>query len=224
MRKPITVHSTALALATLAIAGLAGALPLRSSAATAPAAGTSQDSPPIEAVWHPQEIRYSYSGFTTAYSCDAAEAKLKGILLALGAHPQTKVKANGCILDRPSRDFFVTITTATPVAAADAPAPALSQSQQELLQRLGVKNQISSAEFPAAWKTVRLSRDRDLDLQPGDCELMEGLRNQVLPKLAVRIVNDKVQCMPKQLSITTPELTVSALVALPSPDAANTLR
>jgi hypothetical protein len=53
---------------------------------------------------------------------------------------------------------------------------------------------------------------------------MEGLRNQVLPKLAVRIVNDKVQCMPKQLSITTPELTVSALVALPSPDAANTLR
>jgi hypothetical protein len=65
---------------------------------------------------------------------------------------------------------------------------------------------------------VDLGRDRKLDLQPGDCELMEGLRDQVLPKMSIKVVSDAVHCTPKQLSIQTPELKVSALVALPSAD------
>jgi hypothetical protein len=63
-----------------------------------------------------------------------------------------------------------------------------------------------------------LSRDRRLDLAPGDCELMEGLSKDVLPKLSIKIVSDRVLCTPNNLSITTPELTVSALVPLPKAD------
>ena len=75
-------------------------------------------------VWKPVEIKYSYVGFTTAYNCDAFESKVKNILLALGANPLTKVQANGCIdVNRPSRNFFVTITTATPIAASEAKEP-----------------------------------------------------------------------------------------------------
>jgi hypothetical protein len=177
---------------------------------------------PVQAVWKPVEIRYSYVGFTTAYNCDAFEAKMKNILQRLGSPPQTKVQANGCIdLNRPSRNFFVTVTTATPVPASEAQEPA-NKTEQELIDRLnssrGDQNRLSKDPFPATWKTVDLSRDRKLDLQPGDCELMEGLRKDVLPKLGVKVVSEKINCTPKQLSIQTPDLVVSALMPAPKAD------
>lgn len=199
----------------IALCIVSAVLPLSGNAARTP-----EDSGPVQSTWKPQEIHYSYVGFTTAYNCDAAEEKLKNILLALGAHPQTKVRAAGCRLDRPSRNFFITITTATPVAVTDGTTASPDQSQQELIKRLGVKSSITSDQFPAAWKTVDLSSDRKLDLQPGDCELMQGLRDRVLPSLSVRIIADSVQCTPKQLSIQTPELKVSALMPAVSPDKA----
>lgn len=192
---------------------LAAAVPLTGQAA-ALAAGDQ----PIQSVWKPQEIRYSYMGFTAAYGCSAAETRLKKILLAVGAHPQTKVRANGCYNDRPAKNFFISITTATPVAAKDAKPSAHEKSEQALIEKLGGAKAISAEPFPAQWQTVNLSRDRKLDLQPGDCELMQGLRDSVLPKLSIKIVADGVQCTPHQLSIQTPELTVSALVPMPSAD------
>lgn len=191
---------------------LAAALPLAGQAA-APVGDQ-----PIQSVWKPQEIRYSYIGFTSAYACSAAETRLKNILLALGAHPQTTVRANGCYNDRPSKSFFIAITTATPVAAKGVKPSAREKSEQTLIDKLGGSKAISSEPFPAQWQTVNLSRDRKLDLQPGDCELMQGLRDSVLPKLSIKVVADGVQCTPHQLSIQTPELTVSALVPLPSAD------
>ena len=64
-----------------------------------------------------------------------------------------------------------------------------------------------------------LSDNRALDLQPGDCELMEGLRDHVLPKLNIEVVQDRVVCTPRQVSIDTPKLEVSALVPVKSADA-----
>ena len=180
-----------------------------------------ESSAPVQATWKTQEIRYSYVGFTTAYDCDAAEDRLKAILRALGAHEQTRVSAQGCNLNRPSRNFFITITTATPVPLADAkPTATVNTSKEELLKRLGVASKQLDETFPAEWKTVELSRDRKLDLEPGDCELMQGLRDHVLPKLSVKILADRVECIPRQLSYQTPELKVSALVPLATPDVA----
>lgn len=185
-----------------------------------PLAGHAADSSaPVQAGWKTQEIRYSYTGFTTAYDCDAAEDRIKAILKALGAHEQTRVSAQGCNFNRPSRNFFVTITTATPVPIADLPKTPPT-SRDELLKRLGVAANKLDETFPAEWKTVELSRDRKLDLEPGDCELMEGLRDHVLPKLSVKIQTDRVQCIPRQVSLQTPELTVTALVPMAKPDAA----
>lgn len=184
-----------------------------------PLASHAGDSAPVQAGWKTQEIRYSYTGFTTAYDCNAAEDRIRAILKALGAHEQTRVSAQGCNLNRPSRNFFITITTATPVPLADLPKTAPT-GRDELLKRLGVASQQLDKTFPAEWKTVELSRDRKLDLEPGDCELMEGLRDHVLPKLSVKIQADRVQCIPRQVSLQTPELTVSALVPIAKPDAA----
>jgi hypothetical protein len=183
-------------------------------------AGSPADSAsPIQAVWKPVEIKYSYVGFTTAYNCDAFESKVKNILLALGANPLTKVQANGCIdVNRPARNFFVTITTATPIAASEAKEPD-NKATQELTERLtGKKDPLKTEPFPAQWKTVDLSRERRLNLEPGDCELMEGLRDKVVPKLGMKVVANNVTCTPGNLSIQTPQLSVSALVALPKAD------
>jgi len=198
---------------TMLIAAFCGSLLL-------PLAGHAEDSAPVQAGWKTQEIRYSYTAFTTAYNCDAAEDRIKAILRALGAHEQTRVSAQGCTLNRPSRNFFITITTATPAPIADLAKTPAQTSRDELLKRLGVAAAKLDETFPAEWKTIELSRDRKLDLQPGDCELMEGLRDHVFPKLSVKIQTDRVRCIPRQVSYTTPELTVSALVAMPKPDAA----
>ena len=189
-----------------------------------PLAGyAAESSAPVQATWKTQEIRYSYVGFTTAYNCDAAESRLKAILRALGAHEQTRVSAQGCDFNRPSRNFFINITVATPVpldqAKAAEPADKPRTSREELLKRLGVASQVLDENFPAQWQTIELARDRKLNLQPGDCELMQGLREHVLPKLSVKVVADRVNCVPRQLSYQTPELTVSALVPMAKPDA-----
>lgn len=183
------------------------------------AAYAGDDANTVQAVWKPVEIKYSYVGFTTAYNCDAFESKVKSILLALGATPLTKVQANGCIdVNRPSRNFFVTITTAAPIAATEAKEPQ-DKATKELVERLtGKADPLKTDPFPAQRKTVDLSRERRLNLEPGDCELMEGLRDKVLPKLGAKVVADNISCTPGSLSIQTPQLSVSALVALPKAD------
>lgn len=169
-----------------------------------------------QAYWQPQEIRYSYMAFTTAYDCDAAETKLKRILEALGAHPNTKVDATGCTLNRPTRNFFLTVTTAFPTVvnnAADKP-----EVDPALAARLGLQGEAATQPFVAQWQTIDLDRQRRLDLEPGDCELMEGLRDHVLSKTPLKIVEDNISCTPKQLSIRRPTLKVNALIAASADD------
>jgi hypothetical protein len=208
-------HLTSLVRARLAVACIVAALLSQGAYAASP----DDAAKPVQAVWKPVEVKYSYVGFTTAYNCDAFETKVKSILLALGASELTRVRANGCInVNRPSRNFFVTITTATPIPASEAKEPA-NKAEKELAERLtGRKDPLATDPFPAQWKTVDLSRDRRLNLEPGDCELMEGLSKEVLPKLSVKVVTDRVQCTPHNLDIQTPQLTVSALVPLPKAD------
>ncbi|HEV8332590.1 MAG TPA: hypothetical protein VGQ22_14280 [Steroidobacteraceae bacterium] len=207
-------------LPSLARARLAGACMLTAALLSSAAfAGSPDAAKSVQAVWKPVEIKYSYVGFTTAYNCDSFEQKVRSILLRLGAPEQTRVQANGCIdVNRPSRNFFVTINSAAVIPASEAKEPP-DKATRELAERLtGKKDPLKTEPFPAQWQTVELARDRRLDLQPGDCELMEGLSKDVLPKLSIKIVSDRVLCTPNNLSITTPELTVSALVPLPKAD------
>ena len=173
----------------------------------------------VPATWKTQEVKYSYIAFTTAYDCDSAAQKIKAILKELGAHPNTKVSTSGCNFNRPSRNFFVTITAATPIPSAEAQTTPADQSKQDLLKRLGVRTDLATEQFPAEWKTVDLAKNRRLDLRPGDCELMEGLSDHVLPKLGMKVTSQRLSCTPHTVGITTPQLTVTALVPTKSPDA-----
>jgi hypothetical protein len=185
--------------------------------ATARAADSEQ---PVPAMWKVQRIDFPYQAFTVAYECRSLEDKVARILKTLGAHADTRVIATGCEFNRVSRSLFLRVTTATPVEATDEYKQELAKdkSRQELIARFGGKNKVDMEEFPAVWKRVELSRDRKLDLAPGDCELLETLRDRVFPKLAIKVVEDSVRCTPNQLGFSTPTLTVDVLVRAPSPD------
>jgi hypothetical protein len=115
------------------------------------------------------------------------------------------------------------ITLESPVVATPENIEALTtyDSKQELVAR--VRNEhLASAEdvqrFPAAWKTISMTRDRSLKLGPSDCELVEQLRRDVLPHMSIRVDYDRLRCSSVFGNIGQPQLRVAALVALPNVD------
>jgi hypothetical protein len=177
---------------------------------------------PVQAIWKDQELAFYFQSQTTFYSCSSLEAKLERILKALGAHARVKVRSVDCTsgmrIPRMPR-VIVTMSSpveATPEALADRDK---NKSTRELAARVrGEKEDPAAlAPFPARWQRVTLSRGK-VNLEPGDCELIDELRRKVLPRLAVRLVKDNTHCTPHQVTMGQPQLEVDALMALPKPD------
>ena len=175
----------------------------------------------VEAVWKVQSLSFAYSGYATVYSCDALLDKVRGILQSLGARDTLRIRSMGCT-DMVTHGRME-ITLESPVVATPESIEALTtyDSKQELVAR--VRNEhLASAEdvqrFPAAWKTISMTRDRSLKLGPSDCELVEQLRRDVLPHMSIRVEYDRLRCSPVFGNIGQPQLRVAALVALPNPD------
>lgn len=180
-------------------------------------ASASSDTPStIQARWQPREIQATFSGLRTAYNCDAVEHRIRRMLLALGAHPKTNVLVTGCAVNRIASTFFIHIATAT---SATIGQPGQTDAKQELLRRLGSKNAYGADEFPAVWKTTDLTRIRELHFEPGDCELLQVIQEQVLPKLGAEVPKKRLQCAPGSSLVRLPELTVTMLAPAPAPDA-----
>lgn len=192
--------------------------------AAAPDAAPATAADPVQAIWKHQEIAFYFQSFTTFYSCTSLESKLERIMRELGVHARVKVRSADCpsSVARMPRVVMQVVgpVEATPAALADRDK---NKSVRELAQRVRGKKSDrpldSLEEFPAQWRLVSLTRGR-LDLQPGDCELIDELQKKVLPKLAIRIVRDDVQCTPNQLTMGQPRLEVEALIEIPKPDAA----
>lgn len=207
-----------------ALLWLALVFSLPAAAATEPAAdATATSADPVQAIWKHQEISFYYQSFTTFYSCTGLEGKLERIMRELGVHAKVRVRSADC----PSSVARMPRVVMRVVGPVEATPDALAErdknkSVRELVERVKGKSDHpldSLEQFPAQWRRVSLTRGR-LDLQPGDCELIEELKKKVLPKLAVRIVNDDMQCTPNQLTLGQPRLEVDALVELPKPDEA----
>jgi hypothetical protein len=181
-----------------------------------------QGSPePVQAIWKNQEFAFFFQSQTTFYSCSSLEAKLERILKVLGARkPYVKVRSVDC-QSGPVRMPRVVVNITAPVEATPEAIAERDKgkSKRELAARVrGEKEDPAAlAPFPAQWQRVSLSRGA-VDLEPGDCELIDELRRKVLPKLAIRITNDSTHCTPHQLTLGQPQLEVDALVALPKPD------
>jgi hypothetical protein len=188
------------------------------------------------AVLKSQEIKFTYQSFSSFYSCDGIEGKVQRVLLALGVSKEVQVEARGCAesseligdlrrspTTTSSRSPLVTIRVTSAVEATPAVLAELekTRSQRELSARVrGDRGAALDAEaqFDAPWKAVSLSRGAQ-GLEPGDCELIDALRKNVLPKLGVRIVKDNLKCSPRQGNRSQPQLEVEALMLPPPPEA-----
>jgi hypothetical protein len=177
---------------------------------------------PVQAIWKNQEFAFYFQSQTTFYSCSSLEAKLQRILKALGVpKPHVKVRSVDC-QGGPVRMPRVLVNVTAPVVATPEAIAERNKGNSKLELTARVRGEKIDPEalapFPAQWKRVSLSRGA-VDLEPGDCELIDELRRKVLPKLAVRVLKDGTHCTPQQLTIGQPQLEVEALVKVPKPDA-----
>ena len=183
---------------------------------------TEQGSPePVQAIWKNQEFAFFFLSQTTFYSCSSLEAKLERILKALGIpKPSVRVRSVDC-QGGPVRMPRVVVNITAPVIATPEAIAERDKGNSKLELTARVRGEKVDPEalapFPAQWKRVSLSRGA-VDLEPGDCELIDELRRKVLPKLAIRVVKDSTHCTPQQLTIGQPQLEVEALVKIPKPD------
>ena len=166
-------------------------------AASVPAAwaDTSPASDSERAMWAPKELRFIYQGFTARYSCDGLRDKVRSALLALGARRE---------------DLSVTQTACTSVGRPD-PFPGVAIKMQVL--KPADTQTAASLVVPAHWKTVDLRLDRDSLSQAGDCELLEQIKQKILPLFSTRKLDYSSNCIPHQLSTGGTRLSVEVLVS-----------
>ena len=168
----------------------------------------------VEAIWLRQVVNFEYRADDTTYSCSILWQKVAGMLLYVGARTAEPIERMRC------NDFAGTvrlqIALESPVEATPENLRAATDYDTEdvLVARLQ-GGQLPAAEdlrrFPAAWTTLSL-RDSRMPLTAADCELVRQLRRQVLPKLAVEIIEEPVRCGPTLARGRPPALKVRALV------------
>jgi hypothetical protein len=200
----------------------------------------------LSAVWLRQELLLYYTGHRTLYTCQSIEEKVRAVLLDMGAREDLDVEASGCVgyfklesrlLRLPGRppqnvvtmpteargDVRVRIQLATPTVLTPALLDVLRQRQgeRELLARVEGRPAASSGirAFPAKWQRLELARAAD-KLDDSDCELVEEIARQVLPKIHVRPISNATRCVASQTSSRGSEarLTADALIAVPGAD------
>ena len=197
-----------LRLASVTVAGIA-ALFLSASAPAAPDY--------VTAVWRQQSLEFAYQGTTTAYSCSTLQQRLEAILRSVGARDGLSVVMQRCM---DQAGAYVQITLESPVEATEANIAAVTQHTSTDALVAKVRNEAlptpeNIERFPAEWKTISMSRDRTLKLEPGDCELVKQLRRDVFPRLSIRVVRDNLKCSVAFGNLGQPQLSVAALVATP---------
>jgi len=139
-----------------------------------------------------QQLTLNYSGFTTRYSCDGIENKVREILLAFGARKDLKVRATGCNegASRPSRFAWVRAEFNTLAPATDPGAAAAVKS---------------------AWTKVQIAPHRPDFMGAGECELVEQMKDMLQKGFALRNAEFRTSCVPYQVSMADYSLTAEVL-------------
>jgi hypothetical protein len=149
--------------------------------------------------WVAKQLRFTYMGFTTHYSCDGLSDQVRSVLLQLGARPRDlKVHPVGCVrnLGRPE------------------PSPSV-EANFSVLEPIAGKGAASAggASLAAHWRTVDVMLARSALDQAGQCELLEQVRQRIVPLFSTRNVRFRSNCVPHQLTLPGAVLKVEVLTA-----------
>jgi hypothetical protein len=133
-------------------------------------------------VWQKHDYGFQFLGFTTTYSCDGLASKLKVLLIAAGARADAKSISGGCSRGYGVPDKFaratLTFYTLAPVGNGENGSPPIN----------------------GVWRSVALGDRSPREVRLGDCELVEQFRDKVLPMFTTRNVDNRMTCVPNQLS------------------------
>jgi hypothetical protein len=170
----------------------------------------------IAAIWQIERIEFVYHSSTVRYSCGNLQRRIAAILQAVGAHSTIGVDL-GCRSGDLVRHANVRLTLAVPVEATEENVRVAADfdTRDELVARLRQKQLPSAndiARFPASWRTVALARSPPLSLGPGDCDLLRAMRDDVFPRLRVRVVSSGLHCGGGANTRITPRIQVNALM------------
>ena len=127
----------------------------------------------MAAVWAQKEVKFTYVGFTTKYSCDGLQARVREILLQLGARDDLQVTGFGCLRVNTLRRPLGSGSSCTYCSRR--------------LQRDG-------QTVASHWKTVDVFAGRTPVDAALDCELIAQLHREVLPLFATRQVDYSATC------------------------------
>jgi hypothetical protein len=166
------------------------------------------------AFWRVQDIKFVYNGHTSLYGCEALRDKVLTVVAELGAHVSTRIEMLSCHIARsevPSQLATFQLRVVSPALATSESKNESQnlQSRRVLLEKLGAPVEQAEA-FPANWRELDVARMRAAKFGYEDCELLRQLREQVLSKLAVKVIAHDRSCSVQRLR--RPRLEVAVLV------------
>jgi hypothetical protein len=170
----------------------------------------------IEAIWRVQHLDFTYNSHRHQYTCDSLKNKVRAILRSMGAHETLTIDA-GCSGNLIVQQMSARISIAAPVEATveNVRAATTFDARAQLVARLHDKRLPTATDlerFPASWRRVSLSRDNRLDLDAGDCELLDSIRRQLLPQLSVSVRAWGRLCSPGAASRVRRVYEIDALI------------
>ena len=128
--------------------------------------------------WQAHKYTFNFFGFTTIYSCNGLEDKLKRLLRLTGAGQDAKVVGSCSAGIGVPDKLALAYLTFSSLQPATGPATEGGAGGQ--------------------WRHVSISPGRPHEFERGDCELMEQFRDKVLPMFTVRNIESSLQCVPHQ--------------------------
>jgi hypothetical protein len=197
----------------------------------APAAVTGEVAPivdprqPVNAVWVEHDLRFTYFGYTTYYSCDGLRNKLEYVLEHVGAR-KDDLKVHVLCMNGSGPEYMpsVRIHVAMPAEATPELLAKLAEGapERELLARVRGRRDAAdtaTAQFPAVWRQVVFEGRRFKRIDPGDCELLEQLVEPVFKPIGVRVAPDsRLKCTPRQVRVGSVLLKLDTLQRQQDPD------
>jgi hypothetical protein len=163
------------------VAGAVVCCGLTAAAQAAEAPAPDQAALAQPSVWQHHEAKFTYMGFTTAYSCDALEGKVAQILKHFGAR-KPEVRASGCPRGPNSLSHMIWVQVkfdTLGAAGSDATAAEVVQAQ---------------------WMPVRLDGQRPFFMGTGDCELIDNMKPLLLANFSTRNLSYDASCTPHQVT------------------------
>jgi len=147
------------------------------------------------AVWAPKELNFAYQGFTTKYSCDGLQDRMRRVLIKLGARPDLRVRGYGCtrlVGPDPFAGVSIKMNVLQPAGKQGGPAVPVHWQSVDLLTGLYEHDPVDAA---------------------ADCELIGQIKQKVLPLFATRNVDYRSTCEAHHLVPGGTRLKAEVLVA-----------